>query len=852
MISLYDILEAADGQLFGEAEAQIFGDFCIDARRPCAGQLYVALKTEHGDGHHTMAEAVANGATGIMCTHPPTFDTEGLTVIVMRSVEDALLRWARLVLEKYGTTVIGVAGTVGKSSTAAAIAQVLKTHYKVYTHPGGIRGKFGLPLALGRLTKDYQIAILEFGTSQGGEMGVMVAAAKPMVGVVTTIGQAPHEQLGGPEHIAQEIGDMVRALPPEGLAVLNFDDPLARALASETKAPVMTVGLDLAEPAFGSDLLAYNILVDRYKTGFDLRRMSERYPGRWIPLLGAHQLYSALAALAVGMTYQIPLEEGLHALTELEPLPGRMRPLDGLNGSLLIDDSFSANPASVQAALNWLKAVREGQGRTILVLGDMDEASSAAVMTHIQIGQRAGEIVDRLITQGDLAAEAGRTALEQHPDRSAVTLTFSAEDAAKAASLDLGPDDIVLVKGGPSAHMERAVERLLANAGDSVHLARQTDVLDTVPVEHLDRPSWVQINLEAIAYNVRRLKEITGPDVALMAVVKTNAYGHGAVAVSTTALNNGAAMLGVASLSEALELRSGGVAAPILVLGYTPAWAAREVIRHNLTLTLYDTELARAFDRAARDQNATLRAHVLIDTGLGMLGLLPDEVTLFFRSLRNFKNLEIEGLYTELAASDHNFEYTRSQIRTFEGVVEPLLAAGFRFKYIHAANSAAAIHMPEARFNMVRTGIALYGLTNSLAAPLPADFKPALEWKTTIAQVKRLPPGSAIGYGSSYRTSTTQRIAVLPVGYGDGFRRAPTRWKYVLIRGEVAPVVGQIGMDMTAVDVTQLPDVKIGEEVVLIGRQGTRRITIEEAADFLDTNVYEVISTVLARVPRVK
>ncbi len=853
MISLYDVLEAADGQLFGEAEAQIFSDFSIDARESCAGKLYVALKTERGDGHHTMADAVANGATGIMCTHPPTFDTEGLTVIVMRSVEDALLRWARLVLEKYGTTVVGVAGAVGKTTTTAAIAQVLGTHFKVYTHPGGIRGKFGLPLALGRLTKDYQIAILEFGACQAGEMGVMVSSTKPMVGVVTAIGQTAHEQLGNPDNVAQEIGELLRALPPEGLAVLNFDDPLARALAPETQAAVMTVGLDLAEPAFGSDLLAYNILVDRYKTGFDLRRMSERYPGRWIPLLGAHQLYSALAALAVGMSYQIPLEEGLHALTELEPLPGRMHPLDGLNGSLLIDDSFSANPASVQAALDWLKSVREEQSRVIVVMGDMDEPASATVMAHIQVGQRISEVVDRLITEGDLAAEVGRAALDYHLERSAVTLTFSAEDAAKAASLDLGPDDIVLVKGGPSAHMERVVERLLANPEDTAHLVRQTSVHQAVPIEQPDRPSWVRIDLEAMAYNVRRVKEIVGSETALMAVVKTNAYGHGAVAASTTALNNGAALLGVASLSEAIELRAGGIAAPILILGYTPAWAAREIIRHNLTISLYDADLARAFDRAARDQKATISAHVVIDTGLGMLGLLPEEVTLFFRSLRNFKNLEIEGIYTELAASDHNFEYTRVQVATFEGVVEPLLAAGFRFKYIHAANSAAAIHMAEARFNLVRSGIALYGLTSSLAAPLPADFKPVLEWRTTVAQVKRLPPGSAVGYGSSYRTSATQRIAILPVGYGDGFRRSPARWKHVLIRGEYAPVIGQIGMDMTAADVTPLgDDVKIGEEVVLIGRQGERQITVEDVADYLDTNVYEVVSTVLARVPRVK
>ncbi|MBN1565173.1 MAG: alanine racemase, partial [Anaerolineae bacterium] len=181
MISLYDILEAADGQLFGEASAAIFSDFCYDPREVQPGHLFVALKTDKGDGHHHMEQAVKKGASGIMCTNPPTFDTDEVTVIVMRSVEDALMRWTRIILEKFGTTVIGVTGSVGKSVTKAAIAQVLGTKFNVYTHPGNFNGRFGLPLALGRLNKDHQIAVLEFGTNQRGEIAEMVRITRPLV-----------------------------------------------------------------------------------------------------------------------------------------------------------------------------------------------------------------------------------------------------------------------------------------------------------------------------------------------------------------------------------------------------------------------------------------------------------------------------------------------------------------------------------------------------------------------------------------------------------------------------------------------------------------------------------------------
>jgi alanine racemase len=460
--------------------------------------------------------------------------------------------------------------------------------------------------------------------------------------------------------------------------------------------------------------------------------------------------------------------------------------------------------------------------------------------------------VDQLVTLGDLAADAAHVAVEHGLSRANATITFSAVDAARAASENLGPHDIVLVKGGTAMKMERVARQLLTSRDDAQYLARQTGIYEPVRVERPELPAWAQIDMDAIAYNMRRFKEIVGPDVAVMAVVRANAYGHGAVPVSTTALNHGADYLGVASVAEALELRSAGISAPILVLGYAPPWTAPDVIRHHLTVTFFDADTARAFDRAAREVDQTVNAHVLVDTGMGMLGLLPDEVTLFFRSLRNLNRLQIEGIYTEFSVAYENQEYTRQQIETFEGVVDPLLAAGFRFKYIHAADSAAAIHLPESRFNMVRAGLAVLGLSPGIYAPVPADFRPALVWKTTVVQIKRLPQGSFIGEGNTYRTQSTQRIAVIPVGYADGFRRAPMRWKHVIVRGEYAPVVGQVGMDRTAIDVTPIEEVQVGDEVVVIGQQGYRTITIDDVAEYLGTNSYEVITTVLAKVPRVQ
>ncbi len=848
MINLYDILEAADGQLFGEPAAQLFPNFCYDAHAVQKGDLYVAMKTEHGDGHHFMEKAVQNGAAGIMCTHPPTFDTDGLTVIVMRNVEDALLRWTRLILQKYGTTVIAVGGSVGKTATQHAIAQVLRRAHTVYVGQYMLSGRLGLPLALGKLTAEDRFAVLQFSTTHVGEMAELVELARPIVGVVTTVQHRHLNHFGSLEAVAQEMRALVHGLPPEGLAVLNFDDERVRALAAEAPVPVLTVGLDIAEPTFGADLLAYNVLMDADKTGFDLRHGQTRHLGRWIPWLGSAHLYSALLALAVGMSYGIPLEDGLAALTELEPLPGRMCPLEGTGGALLVDDSCNASLEAVLSALDWLGAVKT-QGRAIAVLGDLDDLGAHTPLAPVLIGQRAAATLDMLVTVGDLAAEIGRAAIEEGMPRERVALTFNPSDAAHAIQNTLGPQDIVLVKGGENARLERVVHHLLANPQDSARLVRQTGLYEVVTAERPLRPSWVVVDLQAVAYNTRRLKDIVGPQVALMAVVKGDAYGHGAVAVSTTALNNGAHYLAVSSLDEALALRTAGISAPILVDGYVPPWAARDVLHHNLTVALYDVEIARLFNRAAEEADQPIRAHVKLDLlGSSTFGLSPQDVTLFFRNMAHMPHLHIEGIYAELQDAHNDLEAAREHAQTFAELVAPLRAAGFHFRYQHIANSAAALHLPEARFNMVRVGSALYGLPPAPLTPLPADFSPALEWKTVIGQIKHISHQNA-PYNAP---NSPRRVALLPVGFADGFRRSPFGWQRVLVHGEYASVLGQVGLDVTAIDISHIEGVEVGEEVVLLGRQGPRVLTVGEIAEQLNTTPQEILCAVLARVPRLK
>jgi alanine racemase len=362
------------------------------------------------------------------------------------------------------------------------------------------------------------------------------------------------------------------------------------------------------------------------------------------------------------------------------------------------------------------------------------------------------------------------------------------------------------------------------------------------------RPTYCTVNLDAIRYNYRRMGEIAKTRV--MAVVKANGYGHGAVEVAQAAVEVGCSWIGVAFAGEALALRQAGIAANILVLGYTPPSLASEAIEQDVSLAVYDFEVAQAYAETARAINKPARLHVKVDSGMGRLGVLPTEAGGLVKAIEGLDGVNVEGVFTHFAtADDADPKYALEQLGQFKQVVEAL--PNRESKLVHAANSAAALVLPETRFDMVRAGIALYGLNPSPEVPVPPDFVPALEWKSTVSQVKTLPPGSPVSYGREYVTKGHETIAVVPVGYGDGFRRFPKNVAQVLVGGQCVPVVGRVCMDQIMANVSDVPGVKIGDEVVLIGKQGASQITADEAAGRWGTINYDVMTGIMARVPRI-
>ena len=360
--------------------------------------------------------------------------------------------------------------------------------------------------------------------------------------------------------------------------------------------------------------------------------------------------------------------------------------------------------------------------------------------------------------------------------------------------------------------------------------------------------TWLEIDLDRIRNNVQLLLESSGTPV--MAVVKADGYGHGALAVARAAMEAGATWCGLARLDEALQLRRAGINRRILVLGYTPPNRIEDAIANNVALTVYDRSVAQAYAQRAAEAGQALRVHVKVDTGMGRLGMPAEEALAFLAGSQDAEALEIEGVFTHFARADEpGAGTTERQLAVFDRFLDELESIGARPAIVHAANSSGALYFPAARFDLVRTGIAMLGIDPAPEAPLPPEFRAALSWKARLSSKKTLPPQHGISYGHAYITQTEECIGVVPVGYADGFRRVPGN--YVLIEGRRVPVVGNVAMDQTMVRLDSVPQAEIGSEVVIIGRQGDQVISAQEIARQWGTISYEVVCGLADRLPRV-
>ncbi|WP_298039563.1 alanine racemase [uncultured Desulfuromonas sp.] len=365
------------------------------------------------------------------------------------------------------------------------------------------------------------------------------------------------------------------------------------------------------------------------------------------------------------------------------------------------------------------------------------------------------------------------------------------------------------------------------------------------------RPTYVEIDLDALRHNLRQVRRQTGEERQILAVVKADAYGHGAARVAPALQDAGADLFGVAIAEEGVELRGAGVTRPVLVLGGVYPGQEGELLRHRLTPCLFDLETAKRIDRAARSAGQVCPYHLKVDTGMGRIGFRPEELPGVLPGLAGMKGLRMEGLISHLALADEpQNPFTEEQARRFREILAEVRAAGFAPQHAHISNSAALFTREIPECNVVRPGIVLYG-GQPLASGPGLDLQPVMSFRSRVAQLKEVPAGTGISYGHRFVAERPTVLAAIPVGYADGYSRHLSGCGEVLVRGRRATVAGTVCMDWTLVDVTDIPGVGVGDEVTLLGRDNGSRITAEEWAGKTGTISYEVFCQVSKRVPRI-
>lgn len=371
------------------------------------------------------------------------------------------------------------------------------------------------------------------------------------------------------------------------------------------------------------------------------------------------------------------------------------------------------------------------------------------------------------------------------------------------------------------------------------------------------RRVYAEIDLDMIKHNVNAMRAHINDGVKYMTVIKADGYGHGAIPIGKEVEALNVDYIGIAIFQEGVLLRNEGIKTPILVLGNTPREAFNMLFEYNLTQTVYSVKMARELNEAAKSYGKTANIHVKLDTGMGRIGIRAiheplDNVIEQVKEIREMSHLYIEGMYTHLSKADETDKtYTMLQINTFKNVINGLEKLDIKPSIIHASNSAGLIDVKEAGFNMVRAGIALYGLYPSEEVDHSVDLRPVLSWVSRVVNIKEVEAGELISYGGTYETTDKTTIATIPIGYADGYSRLLSNKGNVVINGQLAPIIGRVCMDQFMVDVTHINDVTEDDKVYLIGGTGDASVSTDDIANIMKTINYEVVCLISKRVPRV-
>lgn len=786
-----DLQKIVKGRVFINSDLEV-RRFSTDTRTLSGteSEVFVASKGKR-DGHDYISSAKEKGVKNFIVEKPMVIDE--CNVLVVENSIRALQAIAQHHREQFQLPVIGITGSNGKTTVKEWLSTILSEAYFVVKNPKSYNSQVGVPISIMEIQSNHEVGVFEAGISKVDEMKYLERMIQPDIGIFTTLGQA-HDD--GFTSLDQKLSEKLILFKRAKKIIMRSDAPYSKQIEQELNGKTLTWGLN------GSGDV--NVLWDQNKINVNGHTYDT-------DLIDSTQLENATHAILLAEQLGMSKESIQRGLNLIKPIPMRLELKMGINGCYVLDDSYNNDLAGLKVALDYLATHQQNEKRT-LVLSDILQSGRSNEDLYLEVSALLKEKkIDRLIGVGPH--------LSSSQDLFTIEKTFFPDTDALLTDMPDFNNEMILVKGARDFELERIVKRL----------------------EERSHGTVLEVNFEALLHNLNQYRNLLSPATKLMVMVKANAYGAGILEVANFLQHQRIDQLGVAYVDEAIQLRKNGIKIPIMIMNpHIDSFSDFE--RFDLQAEIFSIGHLR---RMIRDTKKPPPIHVKIDTGMHRLGFSPSQLDELIQVLNSNKGIEVAGIFTHFSSSDLESEddFTKSQARIFDDSYDKLVdALGYR-PTRHACNSPAMVRWPQYHYEMVRLGIGLHGFDPTSRLKLRSSST----LKSVISQIKSLKKGDTVGYSRKGIINKDSRIAVVPIGYEDGYLRIFGNGKaYMTVQGVKCPTVGNICMDMCMIDVTEVA-AKEGDEVIVFGQIPS----IQELATWGGTIPYEVLTNVSSRVKRV-
>ncbi len=795
------------------ASMDFIEQICIDSRRIIhpSLSLFFALETSHRDGHDFISDCYKKGVRNFIIHKQVDFTTfpEAGFLLVNNTLQ-ALQTLAAYHRNQFQIPVIGITGSNGKTIVKEWLYQLLHTDYDIVRSPKSYNSQVGVPLSVCQMGQEHTLAIFEAGISMPGEMQNLEAIIKPTIGILTNIGEAHQQGFSSKSEKLQEKTKLfqhagVLIYSPERIGELQLNSHVEQIITWGTASNCSLQLLKVEKQT------VFTVLQLQWK---------EKLFSISIPFSDHASVDNVLTCCCLCLHLGLSIAAIQERCKQLKPVQLRLEIKKGNQNTTIINDSYSADLHSFEIALSLLQQQRQHTKKTI-ILSDFAEPGTTEELTYRSLAQLIGAYtIGRVIAIGDKTRHYLPKLL---PSTEIICFSTVQELIQQFTGLHFR-DEAILVKGSRKFELEKIIPLL------------EQKVHQTV----------LEINLSSIARNIKAFKKMLRPSTKIMVVVKAFSYGSGSYEIANLLQFVGADYLAVAFADEGVELRKAGISLPIMVMNPENI-TFDTIVDYNLEPEIFSLGMLDEFENFLNKAGInSYPVHIKIDTGMHRLGFTFRETDALCKKLAAAKRLLVQSVFSHLTGSENEAEddFTLQQAHTFELICNRIQST-VQYNFLkHLNNTAGIIRHPQLQYDMVRLGIGLYGITGTANL----NMEESLVLKTTIAQIKHLQPGDTVGYNRKGLVTKPSVIATTRIGYADGYpRRLGNGKAYMLVNGQPAPVIGNICMDMTMLDITGIADVHEGDEVIVFGG----RISINQVAQWADTIPYEIMTGIHQRVKRV-